>query len=476
MTDLTTTDELFFTKAGLDRSRVEDLTTDALDGADDGELFLEYCQSESISFDDGRVRSASFDTSQGFGLRSISGDATGYAHSSELSDEALKRASATVKAVRSGHGGIYADAPTGTNAKLYSEDNPLGDIAFEDKVGVLSEIDAYLRAKDPRVAQVMASVSGEWQAVQIIRPDGYRAADIRPLVRLNIAVIAQDGERMESGSHGTGGRTGYQTYLDPNNWRGYADEALRQALLNLESVPAPAGEMTVVLGPGWPGILLHEAIGHGLEGDFNRKKTSAFAGLMGERVASPGVTVVDDGTIHDRRGSLSIDDEGTPTKSTTLIEDGILVGYMQDRMNARLMGMKPTGNGRRESFACQPMPRMTNTFMLGGESDPQEILGSVNNGIYATAFGGGQVDITSGKFVFSCTEAYEIEDGKLGAPVKGATLIGTGSESMQRISMIGNDMTLDEGIGTCGKAGQGVPVGVGQPTLRIDGLTVGGTG
>ena len=332
----------FFHQSRLDRSRVEGLTTDALDGADDGELFLEYCQSESISFDDGRVRSASFDTSQGFGLRSISGDAAGYAHSSELSDEAIKRASATVKAVRSGHGGIYADAPTGTNAKLYSEDNPLGDIAFENKVGVLSEIDAYLRAKDPRVAQVMASVSGEWQAVQIIRPDGYRAADIRPLVRLNISVIAQDGDRMESGSHGTGGRTSYQTYLDPNNWRGYADEALRQALLNLESVPAPAGEMTVVLGPGWPGILLHEAIGHGLEGDFNRKKTSAFAGLMGERVASPGVTVVDDGTIHDRRGSLSIDDEGTPTKSTTLIEDGILVGYMQDRMNARLMDMAAT--------------------------------------------------------------------------------------------------------------------------------------
>ena len=383
MTDLTTTDELFFTKAGLDRSRVEDLTTDALDGADDGELFLEYCQSESISFDDGRVRSASFDTSQGFGLRSISGDAAGYAHSSELSDEAIKRASATVKAVRSGHGGIYADAPTGTNAKLYSEDNPLGDIAFEDKVGVLSEIDAYLRAKDPRVAQVMASVSGEWQAVQIIRPDGYRAADIRPLVRLNISVLAQDGERMESGSHGTGGRTSYQTYLDPNNWRGYADEALRQALLNLESVPAPAGEMTVVLGPGWPGILLHEAIGHGLEGDFNRKKTSAFAGLMGERVASPGVTVVDDGTIHDRRGSLSIDDEGTPTKSTTLIEDGILVGYMQDRMNARLMDMAATGNGRRQSYAHAPMPRMTNTYMLAGDKDPGEILESVENGVYA---------------------------------------------------------------------------------------------
>ena len=475
MTDLTTTDELFFTKAGLDRSRVEGLTTDALDGADDGELFLEYCQSESISFDDGRVRSASFDTSQGFGLRSISGDAAGYAHSSELSDEAIKRASATVKAVRSGHGGIYADAPTGTNAKLYSEDNPLGDIAFEDKVGVLSEIDAYLRAKDPRVAQVMASVSGEWQAVQIIRPDGYRAADIRPLVRLNISVLAQDGDRMESGSHGTGGRTSYQTYLDPNNWRGYADEALRQALLNLESVPAPAGEMTVVLGPGWPGILLHEAIGHGLEGDFNRKKTSAFAGLMGERVASPGVTVVDDGTIHDRRGSLSIDDEGTPTKSTTLIEDGILVGYMQDRMNARLMDMAATGNGRRQSYAHAPMPRMTNTYMLAGDKDPGEILESVENGVYAVNFGGGQVDITNGKFVFTCTEAYLIENGCKGAPVKGATLIGNGPDALTRVSMIGNDMELDPGVGTCGKDGQGVPVGVGQPTMRLDGLTVGGT-
>ncbi|MEC8371690.1 MAG: metalloprotease TldD, partial [Pseudomonadota bacterium] len=458
MTDLTTTDELFFTKAGLDRSRVEGLTTDALDGADDGELFLEYCQSESISFDDGRVRSASFDTSQGFGLRSISGDAAGYAHSSELSDEAIERASATVKAVRSGHGGIYADAPTGTNAKLYSEDNPLGDIAFEDKVGVLSEIDAYLRAKDPRVAQVMASVSGEWQAVQIIRPDGYRAADIRPLVRLNISVLAQDGDRMESGSHGTGGRTSYQTYLDPNNWRGYADEALRQALLNLESVPAPAGEMTVVLGPGWPGILLHEAIGHGLEGDFNRKKTSAFAGLMGERVASPGVTVVDDGTIHDRRGSLSIDDEGTPTKSTTLIEDGILVGYMQDRMNARLMDMAATGNGRRQSYAHAPMPRMTNTYMLAGDKDPGEILESVENGVYAVNFGGGQVDITNGKFVFTCTEAYLIENGCKGAPVKGATLIGNGPDALTRVSMIGNDMELDPGVGTCGKDGQGVPV------------------
>jgi TldD protein len=289
-------------------------------------------------------------------------------------------------------------------------------------------------------------------------------------------VVVGEGDRQETGHSGRGGRAGYAQWLAPENWQQQVDNALRQALTNLESIPAPAGEMDVVLGPGWPGILLHEAVGHGLEGDFNRKGTSAFSGRIGEQVASKGVTVIDDGTLNDRRGSLTVDDEGTPTDRTVLIEDGVLTGYMQDRMNARLMGMKPTGNGRRESFACQPMPRMTNTFMLGGESDPQEILGSVKNGIYASAFGGGQVDITSGKFVFSCTEAYEIKNGKLGAPVKGATLIGTGSESMQRISMIGNDMTLDEGIGTCGKAGQGVPVGVGQPTLRIDGLTVGGTG
>ena len=475
MTDLTTTDELFFTKSGLDRSRVEYLTSDALDGADDGELFLEYCQSESVSYDDGCVRSASFDTSQGFGLRSVSGDAAGYAHSAELSESAIKRAGATVKSVRSGHNGIYADAPTGTNTKLYAEGNPLGETAFEDKVGVLREIDAYLRAKDPRVAQVMASISGEWQAVQIIRPDGYRAADIRPLVRINISVIARNGDRMESGSYGAGGRCSYTEYLDPNNWRVFADEALRQALLNLESVPAPAGEMTVVLGPGWPGILLHEAIGHGLEGDFNRKKTSAFAGLMGERIASPGVTVVDDGTIQDRRGSLSIDDEGTPTKSTTLIEDGILVGYMQDRMNARLMHMAATGNGRRQSYAHAPMPRMTNTYMLAGDKNPNEILESVENGIYAVNFGGGQVDITNGKFVFTCTEAYLIEGGRKGAPVKGATIIGNGPDALTRVSMIGDDMELDPGVGTCGKDGQGVPVGVGQPTMRLDGLTVGGT-
>jgi TldD protein len=475
MTDLTKTDNLFFTQGGLDRGRIETLAGEALSGTDDGELYLEFCQSESISFDDGRIRSASFDTTQGFGLRAISGETAGYAHSSELSEAAIKRASKTVQSVRAGHGGTQAGAPAGTNTSLYTETNPLGEVAFEDKVALLTEIDGYLRAKDPRVGQVMASISGEWQAIQIIRPDGYRAADIRPLVRLNVAVIAQNGERMESGSFGAGGRTGYGDHFAPETWQTYADEALRQALVNLESVPAPAGEMTVVLGPGWPGILLHEAIGHGLEGDFNRKKTSAFSGLMGERVASPGVTVIDDGTINDRRGSLSIDDEGTPTKNTTLIEDGILVGYMQDRMNARLMGMEATGNGRRQSYAHAPMPRMTNTIMLAGDKDPEEILASVDNGIYAVNFGGGQVDITNGKFVFTCTEAYMIENGRKGAPVKGATLIGNGPDALTKVSMIGNDMMLDPGVGTCGKDGQGVPVGVGQPTMRLDGLTVGGT-
>jgi TldD protein len=317
---------------------------------------------------------------------------------------------------------------------------------------------------------------GSWQAIEILRGDGSRAADIRPLVRLNVSIMVEENGRMETGSHGSGGRIGYETLLEPEHWKGSVDEALRQALVNLASVPAPAGEMQVVLGPGWPGILLHEAIGHGLEGDFNRKKTSAFAGLMGQRVAAKGVTVVDDGTIGQRRGSLTIDDEGTPTQCTTLIEDGILVGYLQDRQNARLMGMKPTGNGRRQSFAHHPMPRMTNTIMQNGSHSPEEILASVKQGLYAVNFGGGQVDITSGKFVFSASEAYLIENGKLGPAVKGATLIGNGPDVLTKVAMIGNDMALDAGVGTCGKDGQGVPVGVGQPTLRIDGLTVGGTG
>ena len=475
MSDIAKTDDLFFTRAGLDRSRIEGIVGDALKGADDGELFLEYSQSESLAYDDGRLKSASFDTTQGFGLRSIAGEAAGYAHASDLNEDAIRRAAQTVKAVHAGHGGTLALPPQGTNRQLYRDDNPLSLTPFEKKVSLLADIDAYVRAKDPRVRQVMASLSGSWQAVQILRPDGVRVADIRPLVRHNIAVVVGDGDRQETGSHGTGGRTGYSLYLDPTTWQPAADEALRQALVNLGSVPAPAGEMPVVLGPGWPGILLHEAIGHGLEGDFNRKKTSAFAGLMGKQVAAKGVTVVDDGTIPDRRGSLTVDDEGTPTQNTVLIEDGILTGYIQDRQNARLMGMKPTGNGRRESYAHLPMPRMRNTSMLAGPHDPQEILRSVKKGLYAVNFGGGQVDITSGKFVFSCTEAYKIEDGKIGAAVKGATLIGNGPDVLTRVSMVGNDLRLDPGIGTCGKDGQSVPVGVGQPTLKIDGLTVGGT-
>ncbi len=475
MSQIATVEELFFNRAGLDRSRCQELVDEALAGADDGELFLEYCQSEGLSFDDGRLKSASFDTSQGFGLRAVSGEAAGYAHASELSEAAIRRAVETVRAVHAGHGGVMAAPPTGTNRSLYSDVNPLGEAPFEAKVKLLAEIDAYARGLDPRVRQVTASLAGSWQAVQILRAGGECSADIRPLVRLNVSVVAGQGERMESGSYGTGGRIAYDSLLEADTWRGAVDEALRQALVNLDSVAAPAGEMQVVLGPGWPGILLHEAIGHGLEGDFNRKKTSAFAGLLGERVAAPGVTVVDDGTLEDRRGSLTVDDEGTPSQRTTLIEDGILIGYMQDRQNARLMDMAPTGNGRRQGYGHIPMPRMTNTYMLDGDKDPEEILATVDKGLYAVNFGGGQVDITSGKFVFSCTEAYLIENGKRGPAVKGATLIGNGPDVLTKVSMIGNDMALDPGIGTCGKEGQGVPVGVGQPTLLIDGLTVGGT-
>jgi TldD protein len=475
MTSLAVTDDLFFARTGMDAGRVETIVGEALAGMDDGELFLEYSQSESVALDDGRIKSAAFDTTQGFGLRAVSGEAAGYAHASELSEAAIRRAATTVRAVASGQGGLLAEPPQGTNRALYTDLNPLGMVDLAAKTRLLTEIDAYARSRDPRVRQVMASLSGVWQAVQIMRPDGRRVADIRPLVRLNVAVVVGDGDRMETGSHGAGGRVTYEHYLDPANWKAQVDEALRQALTNLGSVPAPAGEMTVVLGSGWPGVMLHEAVGHGLEGDFNRKKTSAFSGLIGQRVASPGVTVVDDGTLPDRRGSLSVDDEGTPSSYTVLIEDGILKGYMQDRLNARLLGAKPTGNGRRESFGHLPIPRMTNTYALAGQRDPQEIIGSVKRGLYAVNFGGGSVDITSGKFVFSASEAYLIEDGKVGPAVKGATLIGNGPDALTKITMIGNDLRLDDGVGTCGKDGQGVPVGVGQPTLRMDGLTVGGT-
>ncbi len=461
--------------SGLGIETAKRITADALHGADDGELFVEYRQSEGLVFDNGRLKGANYDTAQGFGLRAVAGEAAGYAHSGEISEGALKRAADAVSAVKSGHSGTYAAAPSRTNQSLYSDANPIGGPSFEDKVKLLEEIDAYARAKDPRVRQVTASLAGAWQVVDILRADGHRVRDVRPMVRLNISVIAGSDERQETGSFGCGGREAFDRFLTTENWQGGVDEALRQALVNLEAVPAPAGTLDVVLGPGWPGILLHEAVGHGLEGDYNRKQTSAFAGLMGERVAAPGVTIVDDGTIPDRRGSLTVDDEGTPTSRTTLIEDGILVGYMQDRQNARLMGMSPTGNGRRQSYAHIPMPRMTNTIMLSGDKEPEEILSSVKDGIFAVSFGGGQVDITSGKFVFSCTEAYRVENGKIGAPVKGAMLIGNGPDALTRVTMIGNDMALDPGMGTCGKQGQGVPVGVGQPSMRINGLTVGGT-
>lgn len=475
MTDLAATDDLFYTESGLSKEKAQSIVDDTLQNADDGELFLEYRQSESIMFDDGRVKSASFDTAQGFGLRAVADEATGYAHASELSEDALLRASNTVKAVTHGHSGAEAVSLKPTNRSLYGDDNPLSLVPFEDKVGLLTDMDTYARSLDERVRQVSASVLGSWQAVQIVKSGGERVADIRPLVRLNVNVVLEHDGRMESGSHGIGGRITFETYLKPETWKPAVEEALRQARVNMEAEAAPAGEMVVVLGPGWPGVLLHEAVGHGLEGDFNRKKTSAFAGLMGERVAAPGVTVVDDGTLDDRRGSLTIDDEGTPSEYTTLIEDGILVGYMQDRMNARLMGEASTGNGRRQSYAHMPMPRMTNTYMLSGDKTHDEIVASVDNGLLATSFGGGQVDITNGKFVFTCTEAYKIENGKATTPVKGATLIGSGPDVLTKVTMVGDNLEMDPGIGTCGKNGQGVPVGVGQPSMRIDGLTVGGT-
>jgi TldD protein len=463
-------------RAGLDPARTATLIGRGLDGADDGELFLEYRQSEMFVFDNGRLKQATYDTAQGFGLRAVKGEAVGYAHASDVSEAALARAADAVRAVQGGYSGRYAEAPARTNARLYGDDNPLAAPTFETKVKLLEEIDAYARARDPRVRQVSVSFGASWQVVEILRADGATYRDVRPLVRVNVSVVAGAGERQETGSHGYGGREGYARFIASAAWKGAADDAVRQALVNLESVPAPAGEMDVVLGPGWPGVMLHEAVGHGLEGDFNRKKTSAFAGLMGQRVAASGVTVVDDGTMRERRGSLTIDDEGTPTNRTVLIEDGVLTGYMQDRQNARLMNMRPTGNGRRESYAHVPMPRMTNTIMLSGARDPAEIIGSVKKGIYAVSFGGGQVDITSGKYVFQCTEAYKLENGRIGAPVKGAMLIGNGPTDLHRVSMIGNDLKLDPGLGTCGKNGQGVPVGVGQPTLRMDRITVGGTG
>jgi len=459
----------------LDESAALAVLRGATAGADDGELFLERRRSEAIVLDDGRIKTASYDASEGFGLRAVKGDVAGYAHSTEISEHALRRASETARLAVGDGGGTLADAPKGTNRRLYSDADPMADATFPVKIDLLKEIDAYARGLDRRVVQVSATLSAGLQEVEILRPEGLRLSDIRPMARLNVSVIVEQGGRRESGGMGGGGRFGLAALMDRARWQPMVQEALRIALVNLDAEAAPAGVMDVVLGPGWPGILLHEAIGHGLEGDFNRKQTSAFSGLMGQRIAAEGVTVLDDGTIPDRRGSISVDDEGTPSGRNVLIEDGILVGYMQDRQNARLMGVAPTGNGRRESFAHIPMPRMTNTYMLAGQDDPAAILAGLKDGIYAVGFGGGQVDITNGKFVFSCTEAYRVQDGRMGAPVKGATLIGDGATALKGIRAIGNDLALDPGIGNCGKAGQWVPVGVGQPTLMIGGLTVGGS-
>jgi TldD protein len=459
----------------IDETALREIVSDALGGGDDGELFLEHSQNEALVFDNGRLKTANFSTDEGFGLRAVAGEASGYAHSSEFSGTALRRAADAVAAVKAGHSGVLAAPPPGTNRRLYGDVNPIAEPDFAAKAALLSQIDGWLRARDPRVRQVTASLAASWQHVEIIRADGHIVRDIRPLVRMNVAVVVGDGDRQETGSYGMGGRKGFGEFVTEDAWKHAAGEALRQALVNLEAIPAPAGTFDIVLSSGWPGVMLHEAVGHGLEGDFNRKKTSAFSGLMGQQVAAKGVTVVDDGTIAERRGSLTIDDEGTPTNRNVLIEDGRLVGYMQDRQNARLMGVAATGNGRRESYAHQPMPRMTNTFMTAGDHTPEEIIASVKDGIYAVSFGGGQVDITSGKFVFGCTEAYMIENGKVTRPIKGAMLIGNGPDAMHRVTMIGNDMKLDTGIGMCGKGGQGVPVGVGQPHLRMNQMTVGGT-
>ncbi len=472
---MTLTDPRSLLYRQLDPAEAQALARETLGKCDDGELYMQFIASEMFAFDDGRLKTADYSRDAGFGLRGVSGEMTGFAHANEISAASIRRAGETL-ALLDPAAAPLAAPPRATNRHLYTEASPLDAVPFAEKVKLLETIDAAARARDPRVSQVSCSLSASWSVVEIVRPDGFVATDVRPLVRLNVGIVAERDGRRETGNFGMGGRYLYERLFDPATWNRAIDEALAQALVNLDSVAAPAGEMTVLLGPGWPGILLHEAIGHGLEGDFNRKGTSAFSGKLGERVAAPGITVVDDGSIADRRGSLSIDDEGTPTQENVLIEDGILKGYLQDRLNARLMGVAPTGNGRRESYAHAPMPRMTNTFMRSGSDDPSELLSRIKNGIFAKSFGGGQVDITSGKFVFSCTEAYRVENGKLGASIKGATLIGDGPSVLTRVTGVGNDMALDEGVGVCGKNGQSVPAGVGQPTLLVAGLTVGGTG
>jgi TldD protein len=464
------------------RDQVSSMVQKALHGSDDGELFFETTPSESFLFDDGRLKNANFDISSGFGSRLVSGDITGYANSTILNKQSIKSSLDVIQTARNGKDIFISErkhpvkeSSADIKKSLYSESNPLNSISFDEKIKLVKNIDEFLRSYDNRVQQVSVSLSGNFQSIMIFNKEGEIVTDERPLVRLNISVIVNNGKRQESGSYGTGGRWDYTRLNSKDFYQNAAKKALSQALTNLDSIDTPAGEMTVILASGWPGVLLHEAVGHGLEGDFNRKGTSAFSNMMGQKVADEQVTVIDNGTIPDRRGSLNIDDEGTSTQETVLIENGILKGYLQDNMNARLMNEQPTGNGRRESFMHQPMPRMTNTYMTNGKYEPDEIIKSVKKGLYMVNFGGGQVDITSGKFVFSCTEGYEIENGKICSPIKGATLIGDGPKALNKIKMVGNDSSLDDGIGTCGKAGQSVPVGVGQPTLRIDEITVGGT-
>lgn len=470
--------QLILAPAGLNEGDLEQVLHQLLSHeVDSADLYFQSSRHESWSLEDSIVKSGTHSIERGVGVRAVSGEKTGFAYSDEIVLPALTQAASTARAIaRLGQEGqVQAWSRRGKQA-LYQPLDPIETLKAEGKVALLQALDAEARKQDPRVKQVMVSLAAAHDVVLVAGSDGTLAADVRPLVRLNVSVVVEHNGRREQGSAGGGGRVGYEMFFDQERGLGYAREAARQALVNLEARDAPAGTMTVVLGPGWPGILLHEAIGHGLEGDFNRKGSSAFSGRVGERVASELCTVVDDGTLANRRGSLNIDDEGTPTQCTVLIEKGVLKGYMQDKMNARLMGVAPTGNGRRESFAHLPMPRMTNTYMLAGQHNPEEIIASVRNGLYAVNFGGGQVDITSGKFVFSASEAYMIENGKVTYPVKGATLVGNGPDVLTRVSMVGNDLKLDAGVGTCGKEGQSVPVGVGQPTLRIDGLTVGGTG
>ena len=465
----------FFEKSDLSRSEAENIISDTLQKCDDGELYLENSKSESILLDDNKIKNSSYNSDLGFGFRAISDEVVAYSHSNEISKNSLKQSSENLKSTLKSVKGTYNHQIPKSNKKYYENINPIEQKSLNEKIKILNEVNNYLRSKDGNIKQVTANFLGEQKSVEIIRSGGETLTDVRPLIRFNVSVMLEKNGRKETGVYGVGGRQSYDSYLIDDNWKSVCDEALRIASVNLESKPAPAGEMKVVLGPGWPAILIHEAVGHGLEGDFNRKKTSAFHNLMGQKVASEGVTIVDDGTIDNRRGSLTIDDEGTPTEKTVLIENGILKNFMQDRLNARLMKTKSTGSGRRENYRHIVLPRMRNTMMLSGNQTQDEMIKAVDKGIFAVSFGGGQVDITSGKFVFNCTEAYEIVNGKIGSPIKGATLIGDGPSILKEVSMVGNDMMMDPGIGTCGKAGQGVPVGVAQPSILINKMTVGGT-